>query len=139
MTTLGEIRVLWRRPDTMELWGIPYSMRPGQSPRDLYEGRRVNTSIPSIGRYESRSAPGVREDWIYLGAPRWWGHLTTEDQRTISSWLDLVTVGRPRELPQGPGEWVDLADLVKRQSDASVEPVTGAEEPEVNNQPPQAS
>jgi len=133
MTTLGSIQVIWRRPDTMELWGIPYPMRPGQSPRDLYEGRKIPDTIRAAQGWRGAmiSAPGVREDWIYLGAPGWWGSLTEENQRAVTSWLDLVTDGHPRLLPQGPGEWIDLMELaveLARRDHASGP--TGAEEPD---------
>ena len=29
------MKVLYRQPDNNVLWGIPYKMKPGQSPRDL--------------------------------------------------------------------------------------------------------
>lgn len=127
MTALAEIRVIWRQPDTMALWGIPYEMRPGQAPRDLYNGRRVNTSIPSCGIYRSESSPGVREDWIYLGSPGWWGSMTKEDQAAVTSWLDLVTGGRPRQLPQEPSEWIRVAEIGRV---ADWTGPTGAEEPD---------
>lgn len=106
--TLETIRVLWRRPDTMELWGIPYDMREGQAPRDLYNGRRIpDTCAIAAGRYGATiHAPGVREDWIYLGAPGWWGSLSAHEQALIEAYLAKIAFADG--IPSSPGEWLKI-------------------------------
>lgn len=117
---LATIRVLWRRADTMELWGIPYDMRPGQSPRDLYMGRRIPDTLAQARGYHGATIkePGVREDWIYLGAPGWWGHLTAEEQRTVEAFLaPLRALGL---VPGGPYEWAPIQNPLSRLRCASM-------------------
>lgn len=83
--SLSSIRVLWRCPGSMGLFGIPYEMRAGQSPRDLYDVGNVS-------------------DWTWLGSPGWWGSLSGPYQKRVAAFLgslgDLV--------PEGPGEWSEL-------------------------------
>jgi len=128
-TILSEIVVLWRQPDTMALWGIPYDMRPGQSPRDLYEGRKVPDTLAAARGWYGRTipSPGPREGWIWLGSPGWWGNLDQRSQDTISSWLDGVTAGNRLDLPQGPAEWILVSDLALKQARGYVEPIHGEE------------
>lgn len=86
MVDLDSIRTLYRQPDTLALWGIPYDMRPEQSPRDLWNAPH---------------APGPLDDWIYLGCPGWWGSIEEADQKRITAWL-----ARHAELvPENPCEW----------------------------------
>ena len=77
---LATIRVLYRAPDTLSLWGIPYGMRPGQQPRDL---QRV----------------GNTNGWIWLGCPGWWYSIPKADQDAITQWLAA------RDVPAWPCEW----------------------------------
>jgi hypothetical protein len=86
---LVTIRVLYREPDTMSLWGIPYEMRKavGQQPRD-------------IDIYHRRG-------WIWLGSPGWWGSLSAEEQLAVSAWLAALPEGC---IPEGPCEWCSLAE-----------------------------
>lgn len=102
---LNTIRVLWRQPDLMALWGIPYAMRPGQSPRDLWIGRLVpDRTFVGYGKHVYR--PGPREGWIWLGQPGWWGNLSSEAQAAIVAFLEPL---RKADLvPTGPGEWQDV-------------------------------
>lgn len=104
MTT---IRVLWRRPDTLTLYGIPYSMRPGQSPRDLYEGRRSADTIARAQGYHGATmrSPGPLDGWIYLGEPGWYGNRTEAQRREIDRFLSCLSRD---EIPSGPSEWIDL-------------------------------
>ncbi len=94
MIDLSTIRILYRRPDDLALYGIPYLMRAdvGQAPRDLIRGNG--------GR--------IPEAWIYLGHPGWWSHMPREDQAAVKAWL----VGK--DAPGNPGEWrvVDAAEEV---------------------------
>lgn len=91
---LREVQVLWRQPDTMALWGIPYGMRPGQSPYDLHRA-------------------GNTRGWIWLGSPGWWGSLSRKDQEEIQSWLATL-----EDIPQGPAEWVDVEVSERREKNA---------------------
>jgi hypothetical protein len=117
---LATIRVLWRRDDTMELWGIPYNMRPEQSPRDLYMGRRIPDTLALARGYYGATikAPGVREDWIYLGAPGWWGHLSDIEQQTIQAFLAPLRAAGV--VPEGPCEWAPIKNPLSRLRCASM-------------------
>lgn len=100
--TLASIRVLYRQPDTMALWGIPYDMRPGQAPLDLWRSRTIpDTAKLTIGWFGSTlSSPGPREDWIWLGSPGWYRHMTKEEQGLVKAWLPTL-----EDIPSGPCEW----------------------------------
>lgn len=84
---LATIRVLYRAPDTLALYGIPYEMRPGQAPRNIRED--------------------LRGAWIWLGSPGWWGSLERDEQQAISiyleSWADWV--------PENPCEFSCISSL----------------------------
>lgn len=101
MEALTKIKVLFRQSDTMALYGIPYEMRPGQSPRDLMRG---SPRLP----YGTHGAPfrpaGPREDWLWLGTPGWWGHFSPADQEAIKAFL----VKHGDMVPTHPGEWSAL-------------------------------
>lgn len=102
LTALASIRVLYRRSDTLTLWGIPYPMREGQSPRDLWKG----TPFPLPGHYGTPGrCAGPREDWINLGAPGWYPG-SASDLPHITSWLQ----GLKDYVPEGPEEWCELPD-----------------------------
>lgn len=99
---LSSIRVLYRQPDTLALWGIPYDLRPGQSPRDLWNAPRPDVLARAAGRSGAMiHAPGPLDDWIWLGCPGWWCNIERADQQQIAAWLeklgDLV--------PDNPCEW----------------------------------
>lgn len=81
---LDSIRVLFRLPDTLALYGIPYDLRPGQSPKDLHS------------RY--------REGWIFLGYPGWAGPISSDDAQEISEFL----AKHEGNIPEGPYEWTRL-------------------------------
>ena len=87
MRELKQIKVLYREPDTLSLWGIPYEMRVGQQPRDLWH-RRYETG------------------WIWLGSPGWYGSMSKADIAAVKKFVakhkDLV--------PQGPAEWSSLVE-----------------------------
>jgi len=72
----SKIKVLYREGDgSMKLWGIPYGMRPGQSPRDLRDA-------------------GNTKDWIYLGVPG-------SEPKGVKEYLESVE----DFVPDRPGEW----------------------------------
>lgn len=79
---LATVRVLWRAPDTLDLWGIPYEMREGQTPYDLFKSRVANHA-----------------DWIWLGQPGWWGHLSGIEQTVIKAFLEKHAEHVPRNPP----------------------------------------
>jgi len=88
------IQVLWRQPDTMALYGIPYDMRPGQAPRDLLAKNPDGSTNWSL-------AP---PSWVFLGAPGWWGNMSADRQADVQTFLNLVSDC----VPQGPGEWARI-------------------------------
>lgn len=104
---MATIRVLWRQPDSMTLWGIPHAMREGQSPRDLWEGRRIPDTLAAARGWHGATmrVPGPREDWIYLGEPGWYGNRTAEQIGAIERFKLTIDRGT---IPSGPCEWIDL-------------------------------
>lgn len=103
---LSAIKILYRQPDTMALWGLPYDLRPGQSPRHLWDSRTIpDTCAQAAGRYGfTLAAPGPREGWIWLGSPGWYGTMTRRDQVRVRAFLDQ----HDEFVPGGPGEWCVL-------------------------------
>jgi hypothetical protein len=104
---LASIRVLWRQPDTLTLWGVPYEMKAhvGQQPYDLWRARRDHVP-PRSGAY---GAPALDlSDWIYLGEPGWFGACSREEIASIGLWLASL----PNDaIPGGPCEWTRLSDF----------------------------
>lgn len=102
MDKLQTIKVLWRQPDTLTLWGIPYRMREdvGQQPYDLWKAHR-DYVLPKPGWYGSKQID--LSDWIYLGEPGWYGNLSKEDQAAIEQFL------AKHDVPGGPCEWSDIS------------------------------
>lgn len=86
MRDLASIRVLWRQPDTMALYGIPYGMRTdvGQSPHHIREE--------------------FRKGWIWLGSPGWFGSLTPSERAETEEFL----TAHAAEIPEGPCEWCPI-------------------------------
>lgn len=103
MIDLSQIKVLWRQPDTMALWGIPYEMRSGQSPKDIWKSHH-DWEPPLFGHYGSKQTD--ISDWVYLGNPGWWGNIPTEDYTVIQEFLDKTK--EAGLLPENPGEWAVL-------------------------------
>lgn len=101
---LQSIRVLYRESDSLSLWGIPYRMRPGQQPGDLKRAERSYVA-PAYGHYGSKKID--LSDWIWLGTPGWWGHLSKADQSAIQAFLSQ----HADEIPRGPEEWTELERL----------------------------
>jgi hypothetical protein len=81
---LASIQVLYRQPDTLALWGVPYRMRRGQQPHDIPQQ--------------------YRRDWIWLGQPGWWGSMSRDWQADVKRWL----ARHKSDLPQGPNEWSEV-------------------------------
>jgi len=73
---LKDIKVLYREGDgSMKLWGVPYEMRSGQSPKDLKDANNT-------------------KDWIYLGVPG-------AEEEDVKEFLESVK----DRVPDHPGEW----------------------------------
>lgn len=113
---LASIKILYRDRN-LSLWGIPYLLRPGQSPRHLQEpdGR-------TMFEREERGAKNTH-DWIWLGqdynedrykagpyhggsitqhSPNLRsGHLDPSEQRVVSTWLKTVDA-----VPTHPSNWL---------------------------------
>jgi hypothetical protein len=99
---LASIRVLFRAPDTLALYGIRYEMRAGQAPRDLWlAGRRAEAG--TAPRSAAYSDP--RNEWIWLGSPGWWGTMPRESRARVEAWLAKHALA----IPQNPYEWCRIA------------------------------
>ena len=84
---LASIRVLWRDRNG-GLWGIPYGMRPGQSPHNLWDSTtlvRLNTNGMDLGH--RTPAPGPRPGWIWLGGAGWYGSMTADQIQAVQAFL----------------------------------------------------
>lgn len=78
---LASIKILYRRPDTMTLWGSPYLCEP----RLLFD------------RFSS--------DWVYLGSESWY-YGGKECKDLIARWLaPLRSTG---VVPDSPGEYSEI-------------------------------
>lgn len=104
---LNKIQVLWRQSDTMALYGIPYNMREGQSPRDIFMAEWPGILQPGERKATPRKHSGqVPSDWIYLGNPGWWGSISRDDQAKIQKFLEFF---KAKDLiPGGPNEFCEL-------------------------------
>lgn len=102
---LASIKVLYRRSDSLCLYGIPYKMREGQQPGDLWRGRTIPDTVKAAqGWYGATiSAPGPREDWIWLGSPGWWGRMTGPEILLVKQWLS-----ERADIPGNPNEWCEV-------------------------------
>lgn len=83
-----KIKTLWRQPDTMSLWGLPFRMNReiGQEPRHLWEAGR--------------------KSFIWLGSPGWFGSMTEAEQAEVKAFL----AQHEGNIPLGPGEWDELPE-----------------------------
>ena len=100
---LDTIKVLFRAPDSLALYGIPYNMRPGQAPGDIYHAYRAYIP-PPYGTYGAKCVD--ISDWIWLGGSTgWWGSMTRDQQADVQAFLarqgDLV--------PENPNEWSEVS------------------------------
>ncbi len=94
MIELADIKLLFRAPDTLGLYGICYAMKTAeecggaaQSPKDLWVAN-------------GRAAP---EDWRWLGQPGWWGKHSVEQQEALVRWFRRLV-----DIPTGPYEWCEV-------------------------------
>ena len=100
--SLSKIRVLWRQPDTLTLWGLPYDLREGQSPRDLWD---APTPELCWGQWAPR-APGPHPGWVYLGSLGWFGSMS--DAQIVEVKRFLGTLMQTDDIPNGPNEFQRL-------------------------------
>lgn len=98
---LSTIKVLWRAPDHLALYGIPYELRPGQSPRDLWRAYH-EWEAPKPGHYGSKRIS--LDDWVYLGNPGWFGTMTRPEIQLVEEFL----AAHKQEVPGNPYEWSRL-------------------------------
>ena len=118
---LASVKVLWRAPDHMSLWGIPYRMRDevGQTPNHLHKAHSEWRERRSWGS----PFPGERNidlsDWLWLGSPGWWGSWNSNDRALIEAWLAQPHVKAC--IPGNPGEWsyIDPAPAAATSSEGS--------------------
>jgi hypothetical protein len=96
---LTRIRILFMAPDTLTLYGIPYDMREGQAPRDLWRAYH-EFKEPKPGHYGPKR---VKLDWTYLGEPGWFNG-SNEDHAEVLAFL----AKHRGNVPQNPFEWTTL-------------------------------
>lgn len=109
---LATIRVLFRAPDTLSLYGIPYEMRDEQQPGDLWRSTSNFDHLTLAERCEAMRlgfprrivTPGPRHDWIWLGCPGWWGSLNAGEIAAIQRFLEPLM----KIVPGGPYEWISI-------------------------------
>lgn len=106
MENFDSIKILWRHPYNGYLYGIPYELRPGQTPNDLFKAKWPGKPM-SPGDRESvwsggKDSDTVPNDWIlvreYEAGSEWW---KDKKQR------DLV--------PGQPYEWQRLTESTTKQ------------------------
>jgi hypothetical protein len=81
-----KIRILYR-DGNLQLWGIPYLLRPGQSPRDIQRAHEEYVP-PRYGHHGGRRSVGTG-DWIWLGTPGWYGSYSDADVVLIKTFLKV--------------------------------------------------
>lgn len=104
---LSQIKVLYRDAN-MNLWGIPYQMRPGQSPSDLFKANRAYQA-PKPGHYGSKQVS--LDDWRWLGSPGWYGAMTNEARAATVAFLTPWQISG--WVPREGQEWTDLTEAVQ--------------------------
>ena len=105
---LSSVRILFRAPETLALWGIPYELRPGQSPRDLWDSTSIaDTLAHARGVYGATiRTPGPREGWVLISpAPGWWGSMSRDDQAEAKAFI----AEHKESVPEHAYEWSSLA------------------------------
>lgn len=87
---LDKIVVLWRQPDTLALWGIPYAMREScqQTPYDLW--RVAHSHRAPMSRAGQVKRVNI-SDWIWLGQPGWYGAMLPKERTAVEVWLAPLT------------------------------------------------
>ena len=86
-TTFDDIKVLYNDPN-MQLWGLPFEMRPYQAPRHFADNK---------------------EGWVWLGSPGWYGSMP--QARIAETRAFLANCKSIDAIPTSPGEWSRIADF----------------------------
>ena len=93
------IRILFRAPDSCQLFGIPYEMRRdvGQAPRHLWEASKRRYEKLASSSYHSGPLgpcipPDPMKDWIVID----------EFEPDTKAWLSALD-----DVPMGPFEWCE--------------------------------
>jgi hypothetical protein len=97
----SRIFTLFRHPNTGSLIGIPYQMRPGQSPRDLL--RAHQEYVPSKPGHYGPAQISLA-DWVALEG------CDVSLPKAQREQVQRFCVARAELIPKGPGEWTDLAE-----------------------------
>lgn len=94
MIHLHTIRILFRAPDTLRLYGIPYEMRKdvGQEPRHLWQAAQRRADDMHKLRPGTPVGPNPTAGWIFIG----------EDEPDNRAWLAALD-----DVPQHPYEWCE--------------------------------
>jgi hypothetical protein len=92
---LDTIRILFRAPDSLQLFGIPYEMDRtiGQEPRHLWIAARERNSLSR----PSMVGPSPTAGWIYIA----------EDEPDMLAWLSTLD-----DVPQNPCEWCECKPAI---------------------------
>jgi hypothetical protein len=104
---LGTIHVLWCHPYNGALYGVPYPMRPGQSPTDIWRApaRRERAYSPKLGFHDAWFDEVVPNDWIHLNPYEpdtkvWLAHIEAiEGKGTVPSQAYEWSTITPTETP----------------------------------------
>ena len=128
---LDRIVVLWRKPDCLSLYGIPYAMREGcgQTPKHLWDARDADYRRSPL----DTTRRVTLDDWIWLGSPGWWGSMLPEERTAVEVWLaPLYTLDL---VPRNVCDFIDLRKEFRGQTydeaiwgkrpTAKVHPTTG--------------
>ncbi len=110
---LEGVRILFRSPDAGGLWGVPYLMREGQAPYDLWKARKDFLNNLSFAAYDYRRSLDedvqkrlALEDWVLI--PEFeWDYRSEEDKRDALAFLEKWK----GSIPKGPREWVVLEEI----------------------------
>ena len=104
---LDTVQVLYVDPELGTLWGVPYDMREGQAPTDIWNGRTMPDPMhpPPVYLGYTVPDPGPQKDWIPLkpcpGA-------SGEEEKLIKDFLDPIKDAGWR--PNWYREWTTRKD-----------------------------
>lgn len=98
---LAGAKVLFRDPVGTGLWAIPYDMREGQQPGDLWRARNT-------------------KDWVWLGSPGWYGNMSKGEIEVAKAFVAKHSGNIPRE----PYEWTKLSGSASKRSSPPPKPAS---------------
>lgn len=106
---MDSIQVLYRDPILGNLWGIPYNMREGQEPTNIWNGKTMQDPMhpPPVYRGYTVPDPGPQEDWVYL-ADAFVEVLSPEERKIIEEFF--APIEEKGWMPKGFREWVTRKD-----------------------------